>query len=341
MPRNPEPRRAQFESPDSHTPRSYSASLLCLSLTAVLGVPALLFAFSPLQDSPASEVEKSTPAGTEPAPVIEPSQGVTDSEIKELVEDLADPSYRVRRQALSRLHSIGKPALEALTAGSESKDPEVRERCIELIEMIKSADQKKVPSPTEAGRDSILEEFEKRFGGFNRPRRRGFPFGDFEEQMRRLDEQIREMEAQMRGSGKGGLPDPKFGPPIGTGWSGSSRVEIWENGEKVFDSESSSGQALDRTFGVLLELPTAALRAHLPIPDGEGLLVTEVLEESAAQKAGLMQFDIILAAGSNPMTGFGQLRKELDFSGAKPTSLQLIRKGQPLTIEVRIPKQRF
>ena len=340
MPRNSEPRRAQIESPDLLFARSLMASLLCLSLAAALGVPALLSAFTRQAETSASEQQGKADPQVAPSGDDEAEKGAVDPLVLDLVEDLADPSYRVRKEARSLLQTIGKAALEELRTASKSKDPELRESSLELIETIKQADSRPVSPQALPGRGSIIDGFVERFRGSTLRRGGSFPFGGAEEQMRRIDQQIREMEERLRRGTGSRFPDPFF-PLTGGGWSGSSRVEIWSNGEKVFDSEDAGAWTFALTLGMRLESIGEALRAHLPIPAGEGLITTEVRPETPAQEAGVKKFDIILAVGMKPVTGLVSFSEAFKFAGGKPVEVKIIRGGEAVTLEIELPKKKF
>src|SRR5229473_3240542 len=57
------------------------------------------------------------------------------------------------------------------------------------------------------------------------------------------------------------------------------------------------------TFGVDIADVDGALRAQLDIPEGVGVVVTGVNQESAAAKAGLLQHDLVLKAGDKAILG--------------------------------------
>jgi len=62
------------------------------------------------------------------------------SEESALVEKLGDPSYEIRRRAAEMLRDLGLKARDALAAGLEHADPEVRRRCRWILEDVFEAD---------------------------------------------------------------------------------------------------------------------------------------------------------------------------------------------------------
>jgi hypothetical protein len=84
-------------------------------IIGVLTLPAMLAAPAPARPDPA------------PAPAAEAAR---------LVEQLADPDYRVREQAIEGLRRLGPPALPALKAAADHPEVEVRRRVHELIPLL-------------------------------------------------------------------------------------------------------------------------------------------------------------------------------------------------------------
>jgi len=81
------------------------------------------------------------------------------------------------------------------------------------------------------------------------------------------------------------------------------------------------------------ELP-AALRAHVDVPEGEGLLIASVLPEGPAAKAGLKQYDILLEADGRPLGKVAELVRVIDQSEGKAIPLAFLRAGKRQTVEV-------
>jgi C-terminal processing protease CtpA/Prc len=63
----------------------------------------------------------------------------------------------------------------------------------------------------------------------------------------------------------------------------------------------------------------------------EGVLVTEVLEGTPADEAGLQAGDVIVRVGSEPVTSLEDLRFALGYLD-RPLRLQVIRQGSPVEI---------
>ncbi len=84
------------------------------------------------------------------------------------------------------------------------------------------------------------------------------------------------------------------------------------------------------------------LGAYFNAPDGEGVLVTEVKENSPAAKGGLQAGDVITKINGKRVHDLGELRGQLGESrDTKSVSLSVIRKGveTSLMVEPEQPKR--
>ena len=77
-----------------------------------------------------------------------------------------------------------------------------------------------------------------------------------------------------------------------------------------------------------------ALRSHLKIAKGEGLLILDVVGKSPAARAGLQRHDILLKVGNAAVDSSDDLARIIQDSGAKQVDVQIIRQGKRLTIGV-------
>jgi serine protease Do len=87
-------------------------------------------------------------------------------------------------------------------------------------------------------------------------------------------------------------------------------------------------------IGVSIESADDALRAQLGLPAGEGVVVTDVVSGSPAEKAGVKAHDIILELGPNPIGTPEALAGQVQASRDKPTTLKIVRGGKPITMDV-------
>ena len=90
-------------------------------------------------------------------------------------------------------------------------------------------------------------------------------------------------------------------------------------------------------IGVAIAPVDDALRAHVDLPEGAGLLVQQVWEGSPAEDAGLEQYDIIVSADGTDLTEMGDLVEAVNNHAGDTMSqigLNIIRHGQPQTVFV-------
>jgi membrane-associated protease RseP (regulator of RpoE activity) len=88
-------------------------------------------------------------------------------------------------------------------------------------------------------------------------------------------------------------------------------------------------------LGVEVTKPSAALADQLDLPKGEGLVVRAVKPNSAADKAGLKEHDILLEFNGQPVpdeaSNFAKLVAKAE--AKKPTKAVVMRKGRKTTLE--------
>jgi serine protease Do len=95
------------------------------------------------------------------------------------------------------------------------------------------------------------------------------------------------------------------------------------------------------TIGISAMDVSGQLGAYFNVPDGQGVLVTEVKENSPAAKGGLKAGDVITKINGKRVHGLGELRGQLGESrDTKSVSLSVVRKGTEtsLTVEPELPK---
>ena len=91
-------------------------------------------------------------------------------------------------------------------------------------------------------------------------------------------------------------------------------------------------------IGVHVESPSAALRSQLRLFDEEGIVVTEVVKDSPAEKAGLRLHDILLRANGNRLSSQADLRDSVQQSEGEEMELVVMRGGKEESVQVK-PKQ--
>ena len=87
-------------------------------------------------------------------------------------------------------------------------------------------------------------------------------------------------------------------------------------------------------LGVNVQPLTAELRKQLKVDVEEGVVVTEVIPKSPAEKAGLKRDDVITAVGGHPVKGPEDLREQVQKAGpGKELTLAVARGGEKLTLK--------
>ena len=95
----------------------------------------------------------------------------------------------------------------------------------------------------------------------------------------------------------------------------------------------------DPRLGTTLSPLSADLRAQLQVPgDVDGLVITQVTEASAADRAGLVQGDVIIEAGGQPATNAEVARDALEAAqeNDRPLLLRIFRNGNFMFVAVNL-----
>jgi len=80
------------------------------------------------------------------------------------------------------------------------------------------------------------------------------------------------------------------------------------------------------------------LGAYFGAPDGKGVLVTEVLPNTAAEKAGLKSGDVITRVEGKTIDSTSDLRENLRKSANGEIALGILRRGSAMIVRVKLPK---
>ena len=149
---------------------------------------------------------------------------------------------------------------------------------------------------------------------------------------------------------------PEENPPVAV--SGKATVTIDVNGQKV-TREVDLGKAMQlnlaeglpkivggtltvlpetRTWlGVAADEPSDEVRAQLPVANGTGLLVQEVIPDSPAAKAGLQKNDVLTRLDDQILTNPSQLRALVGLKKEGDTiRVTYLRKGQEASVEAKL-----
>lgn len=78
----------------------------------------------------------------------------------------------------------------------------------------------------------------------------------------------------------------------------------------------------------------ATYRAHLDVPEGTGLIVGEIKDNTPAAKAGIKQGDILLLFDGNALPDVDTLRAKIQGKGPHPAKIQFLRGGHKQEVSV-------
>ncbi|MBV1787697.1 DegQ family serine endoprotease [Marinobacterium sp. D7] len=108
----------------------------------------------------------------------------------------------------------------------------------------------------------------------------------------------------------------------------------------VADQILDVGEVTRGQIGVAIQDLTPELQQAFDIDNGQqGVLVTDVMKDSEAEKAGLKAGDLILEVNGKLTPNSGQLRHRIAFAGVGETvKLTLIRDGKRMDIDVKVGK---
>jgi serine protease Do len=101
-----------------------------------------------------------------------------------------------------------------------------------------------------------------------------------------------------------------------------------------------TGKVVRGWLGVAIQELTPELASQFGLPETKGVLVSDVMEESPAKKAGFERADVIVDYDGKPMDSPTHLRNAVAQTPiGKKVSLKVLREKKPKTIEVTIVEQ--
>jgi C-terminal processing protease CtpA/Prc len=105
--------------------------------------------------------------------------------------------------------------------------------------------------------------------------------------------------------------------------------------EQHFDVEVFRAGVENRyRIGVTLSEADETLRSHLKLAGGEGLVVTEVVDESPAAKMGVKQHDVLTELDGKRLTSVDAANAQIQEIKDKTVVLKLLRSGQEVTCQI-------
>ncbi len=100
------------------------------------------------------------------------------------------------------------------------------------------------------------------------------------------------------------------------------------------EGEPAAKPAVRYWIGVMCHAVDDALRTHLRLPEGQGLLVADVVPGGPAAGVGIARHDILLTAGGQPLATPKDLVAAVTASSDKPLGIILVRGGEHLSVDV-------
>jgi hypothetical protein len=131
--------------------------------------------------------------------------------------------------------------------------------------------------------------------------------------------------------------DQPQGKIVRIGPSNGTDVNVTTEGETTITPDGVEQPALElpkHWIGIMGGPVTAELRAQIDIPEGQGLLVRQVVPDSPAAKAGLKNFDVLLRANDTDLVDMRDLMELVRTEGDKggKITLEVLRRGKRETI---------
>jgi hypothetical protein len=268
-------------------------------------------------------------AGDEGRPSFPEKRAAEKRSIEDLVRDLASDDFKVREEATEALGERGEEAIPALERAAKDPDPEVRWRAEKALKAARAraergagrggarAPERTTPERGEDGRDPFerLREAEEQL-------RRLHP--DLDELLRGLRLQdklprafgriLEEMQERLRDL------DRPFSDR-------SPQREFWsfryQNGRWEFER---SPDPVEERLGVRTQPVSPLARAQLQLEDGPpGVAIEDIKAGSAAEKAGLERWDIVLEIDGKPVAGEADLEA---LARAGEHKVAIVRRGR-------------
>src|SRR2546426_1524718 len=95
---------------------------------------------------------------------------------------------------------------------------------------------------------------------------------------------------------------------------------------------------MSELYGLSIEDLTKQLADFFEVPNKRGVLVTEVESGSAGEKSGFKAGDVIVKADGSTIRRSGDLQEQFADSKGREISIEIIRKGKPLSLTMKIER---
>lgn len=93
-------------------------------------------------------------------------------------------------------------------------------------------------------------------------------------------------------------------------------------------------------LGMQVQPAPDILRAQLDLPEGVGLVVTDLADGSLAAQAGIQKYDLLLAVGDAPLKSAEELQKAIDAADGE-IALKVRRKSEERVFGIAHPNKKF
>ena len=265
-------------------------------------------------------------------------------QVKQLIAELDSPDFKTRMKATRGLSRVGLDGIPLLVEAAKEGDLETTTRVISVLKRIYPGMSTLGDSASEA-LETLNESSDKNVS--DTARKILSEFHEIRDQ--RALAEIRSLNGRVR-----------FHTPIGATGAESIAyiilVEDWSGGDKglkylrrlsslttlyVINGAKVSQKALESLYdqfpGLRIQVRGSAYLGiasdRTPL-NGNGCVVTKVEPNSAAQRAGLAEFDIIRGFDGSPIRNFEHLIQEImQRNGGDEISLEVERRGLPLRLK--------
>lgn len=158
----------------------------------------------------------------------------------------------------------------------------------------------------------------------------------YEKDFQRLDEEMKLNQEQQGHMRKRAEEAQKRAQEL----QGKMQVTPFPDGEFKFDLKGFNGFAFSGSrLGVTVESLTDQLASYFGVKEGKGVLVTEVLDKSAAERAGIKAGDVILEVDNQKIGGTGDLINSLSKKEEGDVTVKIVRDHQEQTLTVKLEKR--
>ncbi|MEZ5941273.1 MAG: PDZ domain-containing protein [Planctomycetaceae bacterium] len=111
-------------------------------------------------------------------------------------------------------------------------------------------------------------------------------------------------------------------------------LEIKQPGGAIVDFDFVIPTEISYVLGVRVVPLQEGVAEHLDLKEKQGLIVSEILQESAAAKAGIQKSDILTAIGETPLESVKGLRELVNASGGEALTVHWLRGGKKHSAEI-------